>query len=77
MIKSYPYNELKNIYQRQYYKDVLYQFFMPYIRRAFNNINIYAFYLTKFSEVNKAIEQIYRIVFIKRLIFLSFQYNFL
>ena len=69
MIKSYPYNELKNIYQRQYYKDVLYQFFMPYIRRAFNNINIYAFYLTKFSEVNKAIEQIYRIVFIKRLIF--------
>ena len=69
MIKSYPYNELKNIYQRQYYKDVLYQFFMPYIRRAFNNINIYAFYLTKFSEVNKAVEQIYRIVFIKRLIF--------
>ena len=69
MIKSYPYNELKNIYQRQYYKDVLYQFFMPYLRRAFNNINIYAFYLTKFSEVNRAIEQIYRIVFIKRLMF--------
>ena len=69
MLKSYPYNELKNIYQRQYYKDVLYQFFMPYLRRAFNNINIYAFYLTKFSEVNRAIEQIYRIVFIKRLMF--------
>ena len=69
MLKSYAYNELKNIYQRQYYKDVLYQFFMPYLRRAFNNINIYAFYLTKFSEVNRAIEQIYRIVFIKRLIF--------
>ena len=68
-IKSYPFNELKNIYQRQYYKDVLRQFFIPYIRKAFNNINLYGFYLTKFSEINKAIEQIYRIVFIKRLIF--------
>ena len=69
MIKSYPFNTLKLIYQRQYYKDVLRQFFIPYIRRAFNNINLYAFYLIKFAEVNKAIEQIYRIIFLKRLNF--------
>ena len=69
VIKSYPFNVIKNIYQRQYYKDVLRQFFIPYIRKAFNNINLYSFYLFKFSEVNKAIEQIYRIIFMKRLSF--------
>ena len=69
LIKSYPFNTLKMIYQRQYYKDVLRQFFIPYIRRAFNNINLYAFYLFKFAEVNKAVEQIYRIIFLKRLSF--------
>ena len=69
IIKSYPFNILRNIYQKQYYKDVLRQIFMPYIRRAFNNINLYVYHLTKFSEVNKALEQIYRIVFIKRLIY--------
>ncbi len=69
IFKSYPFNLLRLIYQRQYYKDVVRQFFMPYIRRAFNVINSYAYVLTKFSEVNKAIEQIYRIIFIKRLNF--------
>ena len=69
LIKSFPFNLLRMIYQRQYYKDVLRQFFIPYIRRAFNNINLYAFYLFKFSEINKAIEQIYRIIFLKRLNF--------
>ena len=42
---------------------------MPYIRKAFNNIYLYVYHLTKFSEINKALEQIYRIVFIKRLIY--------
>jgi len=69
LIKSFPFNVFRMIYQRQYYKDVLRQFFIPYIRRAFNNINLYAFYLFKFSEINKAIEQIYRIIFLKRLNF--------
>ena len=69
LIKSYPFNEFKMIYQRQYYKDVLRQFFIPFLRKAFNNINIYGFYLFKFTEVNKAIEQIYRIIFLKRLNF--------
>ena len=69
LIKSYPFNLLRLIYQRQYYKDVLRQFFVPYLRRAFNNINIYIYNKQRFSEVNKVIEQIYRIVFIKRLNF--------
>ena len=69
VIKSYPYNILRNAYQKQYYKDILRQMFMPYIRRAFNNIYLYVYHLTKFSEVNNALEQIYKIIFIKRLIF--------
>ena len=69
LLKSYPFNLLRLIYQRQYYKDVLRQFFVPYLRRAFNNINIYTYNKQRFSEVNRAIEQIYRIVFLKRLIF--------
>ena len=68
-LKSYPFNLLRLIYQRQYYKDVLRQFFIPYIRRAFNNINLFTYFKQKFSEVNKVIEQIYRIVFLKRLHF--------
>ena len=71
LIKSYPFNELKMIYQRQYYKDVLRQFFIPYIRKAFYNINLYGFYFFKFSEVNKAVEQIYKIIFLKRFNFYS------
>ena len=69
LLKSYPFNLLRLIYQRQYYKDVLRQFFIPFLRRAFNNINIYTYNKQKFLEVNRAIEQIYRIVFLKRLIF--------
>ena len=69
LLKSYPFNLLRLIYQRQYYKDVLRQFFIPYLRRAFNNINIYTYNKQKFLDVNKVIEQIYRIVFLKRLIF--------
>ena len=69
LLKSYPFNLLRLIYQRQYYKDVLRQFFVPFLRRAFNNINIYTYNKQKFLEVNRAIEQIYRIVFLKRLIF--------
>ena len=69
LLKSYPFNLLRLIYQRQYYKDVLRQFFIPYLRRAFNNISLYTYYKLKFSEVNKVLEQIYRIVFLKRLNF--------
>ena len=68
LIKSYPYNILRNAYQKQYYKDILRQMFMPYIRRAFNKIYLYIYHLTKFSEVNNALEQIYKVIFIKRLI---------
>ena len=56
-------------YQKKYYKGILRQFFIPYIRRAFNKINLYAFYLFKFSEINKTIERIYRNIFLKRLNF--------
>ena len=69
LIKSFPFNILRMIYQRQCYKEVLRQFFIPFIRRAFNNINLYSFYLFKFSEINKAIEKIYQIIFLKRLNF--------
>ena len=69
LLKSYPFNLLRLIYQRQYYKDVLRQFFIPYLRRAFNNIHIYTYYKVKFYEVNKIIEQIYIIIFLKRLNF--------
>ena len=70
LIKSFPFNILRMIYQRQYYKEVLRQFFIPFIRRAFNNINLYSFYLFKFSEINKAIEKIYQIIFFKKIKFL-------
>ena len=56
-------------YQKKYYKGILRQFFIPYIRRAFNKINLYVFYLFKFSEINKTIERIYRNIFLKRLNF--------
>ena len=69
ILKSYPFNLLKLIYQKQYYKDVLRQFVFPFLRRAFNNINLYIYCKEKFSAVNKVIEQIYRIVFLKRLNF--------
>ena len=69
LLKSYPFNLLRIIYQRQYYKDVLRQLFIPFIRKAYNNLYLFVFHLTKFSEVNRAIEQIYKIIFIKRLIY--------
>ena len=69
LLKSYPFNILRLIYQRQYYKDCLRQFFIPYLRRAFNNINLYIYNNQRFFEVNKVIEQIYRIIFLKRLNF--------
>jgi len=69
ILKSYPFNLLKLIYQKQYYKDVLRQFVFPFLRRAFNNINLYIYCKEKFTAVNKVIEQIYRIVFLKRLNF--------
>ena len=69
LLKSYPFNLLRLIYQRQYYKDVLRQFFIPYLRRAFSNISIYTYYKLKFSDVNKVLEQIYGIVFLRRLNF--------
>ena len=68
-IKSYPYNLLRLIYQRQYNKEILRQLFMPYLRRAFSNINIYGYYKQKFSEINSVFEQIYKIIFLKRLSF--------
>ena len=68
-IKSYPYNLLRLIYQRQYNKEILRQLFMPYLRRAFSNINIYGYYNQKFSEINSVFEQIYKIIFLKRLSF--------
>ena len=69
ILKSYSFNLLKLIYQKQYYKDVLRQFVFPFLRRAFNNINLYIYCKEKFTAVNKVIEQIYRIIFLKRLNF--------
>ena len=68
-IKSYPYSLLRLIYQRQYNKEILRQLFMPYLRRAFSNINAYGYYKQKFSEINSVFEQIYKIIFLKRLSF--------
>ena len=68
LLKSYPFNLLRLIYQRQYYKDVIRQFFVPFLRRAFDYINIYTYNKHRFSVANRAIEQIYRNVFLKRII---------
>ena len=69
LLKSYPFNILRLIYQQQYYKDVLRQLFNPYIRRAFNYIHLYSYFEHNFSEMNKVLEHIYRMIFMKRLIF--------
>ena len=55
-------------YQREYYKDFLRQIFMPYIRKAYNNISLYVYNKARFTEANKIIEQIYKFNFLKELI---------
>ena len=68
IIKSYPFNLLRMSYQREYYKDFLRQIFMPYIRKAYNNISLYVYNKARFTEANKIIEQIYKFNFLKELI---------
>ena len=69
VFKSSTFNLLRLIYQRQYYKAVLRQFFIPYLSRAFNNIQYYICAKQQFSGFINILEQIYRIVFLKRLDF--------
>ena len=69
IFKHKPFNILRLLQQREYYQVILKQFYIAYIRRAFNNIKLYVFNTQIFSEANRIINQIYSVIFFKRLFF--------
>ena len=68
LFKYKPFNNLRLLQQNEYYQVILKQICMPYINRAFNKIKLYAYRKERIEEANRILEQVYAVIFLKRLL---------
>ena len=68
LFKYKPFNNLRLLQQNEYYQVIFKQLCMPYISRAFNKIKLYAYAKERIEEASRILEQIYAVIFLKRLL---------